>query len=320
MDTETQAGQPDTNGFEKLNQEFYAANPADYFGERLRLLALRAAKPSAVEAALGKELVWGGIRFVAEDVGAETTNSAVTVTSQFVALETQNLFHHTSEAVLRVFLAHELRGECPWIDMAALNNYRDYRAKRTELAQPSWPNERLKAVEYVFFGSEFPEDADGELVEVRDSIVRLIHLLARRGHDDANLYNSTKHGLTALGGMKSIQITIDDPGGADEELSPSISSVGHTATFLESERDKAAQETKWYRAVRWVQPQKTSGLIEMALVLLESIWSIARWRYVGAEHPGGIEYVDPAAIDRLLQMNEGGPVTNSRLLVATEPF
>lgn len=330
MDASTTADPADARDtLRLLNEEFYELSPAGYFRDRLHLLALRAVKPDGLAELMGTTLTWGGIRFVGDDVeDAQAAKEQTLASSRFVAIESQVLFHHAVEAVLRIFLGHEGLPACPWMEMAALRHFNKFRAKVDELAAPSWPAQRIEATELLIFGERLGPGAAQELIDARDSTIRIIQLLARRLNADSNLYNSAKHGLTVLGGQASIHFSLTAPSpelleavqAQETVAAPEVllGSSGHTATFLETEIDEATKERVWYRTKRWVRPEQTAALTEMALSTLDSIWNIARWRYIGADHPGGIETLNDEAIDAVLQMAEGGPVNRFRIEVARE--
>jgi hypothetical protein len=304
-------------GFTRLNREFYAADPSVYFLDRLMLLALRASKSDALRGLSEDGIKWGQIEFGAtkrapKNEGDPEDDDDAVDRSRYVVAESEILLHHVAEALIRMFLAHEDLSECPWIDMAELKLPGAFKGKLTELASGSWSQDRIDAVSDVFIGP-VPEVLPPELVERRDAGVRLLRMLANRLLDDANLYNSAKHGLSAVAGSGSISILTqggDHLAGAD----------GVNVTFLEPE-GKPKTGIDWYQTTQWVIPEQTAFLAYLTVRQMESLWKVARWRYLD-EHPeGGLPLVTNEALDLARDgFTRGGPIKSWRLKVAhTEP-
>jgi hypothetical protein len=53
----------------------------------------------------------------------------------FLITESQALYHHVSEALIRLFLAHSTLPPCPWIEVAALRNFGVFEQRAAELCQ-----------------------------------------------------------------------------------------------------------------------------------------------------------------------------------------
>src|SRR5690348_10436328 len=104
--------------FQRLNAEFYRASPHTYFRDRLQMLALRAVNPTVIDEAVGDEgITWGRLHLVADghpNASPETAAEREDAHSRFLVAESQVLLHHTAEALLRMYLAHETYPACPW--------------------------------------------------------------------------------------------------------------------------------------------------------------------------------------------------------------
>jgi hypothetical protein len=111
--------------YETLNESFYRAEPHEYFGTRVELLILAAAKPDVIFSAYQGGLVYGGLH-----VGGPGTkrnpDAAARERQQtaFVIAESSNLLHHVSETLLRFYLAHAPDAEgnlspCPSLEIAS---------------------------------------------------------------------------------------------------------------------------------------------------------------------------------------------------------
>ncbi len=122
-----------TENYAALNERFYEASPHEYFDQRLGLLLLAAGKPEEVE-----KLLQGGISFgqlglrATQDEAQHATESPETKQrkrERFITAEAEVLLHHASEALLRLYLAHEpvigadgppAIHPCPWLQIARL--------------------------------------------------------------------------------------------------------------------------------------------------------------------------------------------------------
>jgi len=192
--------------FYRLNEEFYSGNaPSTYFRDRLTLLALRAAKRDALADAAGDGILWGQLWIASDDQSNADMPEGYeeAAHTRFIATESQVLFHHTVEALLRMLLAHEGWPECPWLRIAAQKDPGAFRDAVAELAKSSWPEELTTRVAEVFMGGLL-EEPTPEWTEHRDNAIRLIRILAARLNDQSTLYNAAKHGLTMVGGTASI--------------------------------------------------------------------------------------------------------------------
>jgi hypothetical protein len=299
------------NQFQSLNQEFYAAKPGTYFRDRLKLLAVRAAPTEALAGLVADDLTWGPLRIVGDgsEVTEEDEQREKADRQRFLVTESQMLLHHVSESLLRMFLAHEGRPECPWLEMAALLDFNEFRAEVEALAKGSWPQERIDAVADVFLGG-VAVDPPEEWIEHRDTAVRLLRLLAQRLQGDKKLYNSAKHGLTCLAGEGSIQLYTQD-------WEPVIGAEGVNVVFLEREGTRKSGYT-WYQKTQWLNPEQAAWLAHLATVQMEALWTVARWRYLG-ETPDGLHLVKKEAIDAYRErFARGGAIQSWRQAVATE--
>jgi hypothetical protein len=278
--------------FHRLNREFYAGMPSAYFRDRLTLLAIRAARTDALDTLMDEGITWGQIRIGGQESEQGPQDNAAleaAARERFVVTESQILLHHASEALLRMFLAHEGQPECPWIEMASLLNFREFRASVAELAGGTWSAARLAEAAEVFIGF-VPDDPPAEWTLHRDAAVRLIRVLANHLSSDANLYNSAKHGLTSLAGTGSLTFVSE----SGEAL---LGADGVNVAFLEREGTKKSGFT-WFHNTKWVRPEKAGWLTHLAIVQMEALWAVAKWRYLGEAPPDGqIKMVTNEGID-----------------------
>ena len=317
--------------FYRLNEEFYSGNaPSTYFRDRLTLLALRAAKRDALADAAGDGILWGQLWIASDDQSNADMPEGYeeAAHTRFIATESQVLFHHTVEALLRMLLAHEGWPECPWLRIAAQKDPGAFRDAVAELAKSSWPEELTTRVAEVFMGGLL-EEPTPEWTEHRDNAIRLIRILAARLNDQSTLYNAAKHGLTMIGGTASIHFVPAAQNPEEPEFDPAAPSAqiiherglvganGINAVYLERE-GKAKTGYTWHHVTRWFSPQEAALLTHVALILMDALWTVAKVRYLDHAPPERMRWVNGAVLDALGKINRGGPVQTWRRQVATE--
>ena len=315
--------------FKRLNEEFYANNPSTYFRDRLQMLVLRAANPKLIDENITENTVWGQLRVTAvkpADDSPEAAAKAEAEHSRFLVTESEVILHHVAEALLRMYLAHEGAPECPWLEIAAMQVPRKFREELEELAATTWPEDRMKAAGWVFLGN-VPEDPSEEWVQLRDAAVRLLRALARRVNEDSQLYNSAKHGFTALGGSSSMFFLPADPTQPVPEFTAELIereavqfANGVSISFLERTGTRREGNVTWHHKTQWVNPERTAYLAQLAIIQMEALWTVARRRYVpDASHDDGVHLVTHEALDLLKKFDRsGGPGQSFRTTVATE--
>jgi hypothetical protein len=91
--------------------------------------------------------------------------------------------------------------------------------------------------------------------------------------DDANLYNAMKHGLGVSTGEVSLQL--DDM----------IVGAGDAVEFPESTPWKDDSRT-WSLCTQWIDVKESVALIYVACQMIESMWSVGKFRAIGGEPKG----------------------------------
>lgn len=308
--------------FRELNEEFYQARPGRYFSERLQLLALRAAKSAELAEVMGSDVTWGPLRLNAEASTSEGTADDHDPQS-FVVTESHILLHHAAETLLRLFLAHEENQACPWLETSGLLNFNRFRKKVDALAKSTWTEERVAAVAWVFLGGQ-PTNPSAEWEEHRDAAVRLLRTLARTVRDGKNLYNSAKHGLTALGSHGALHVLPEFPDGLPDlstaavEESAVLGVDGVNVSYLEREGDPEAGYS-WFHKTEWVSPERAAWLTHLAIIQMDALWTVARWHYLGERPPAQLSLVSTQALDALKGFSYGGDIRSWRVRIATQP-
>ena len=271
------------NLFERLNRQFYSSSPASYFRARFHMLFLLVGRPEALDALLAEGVEWEGLT-ARIDLAQQTTED-VRHQAAFVLTESQALFHHATEALIRLFIAHADLPACPWFEVASMRSPVQLRGAADELARAGWTARQRVQLEDVFLpgasASNVPEQKRG-----LEALERLMRSVAQRLNADANMYNSVKHGMTVVAGASSFGVLKDDG-------SPAFGTTGESVTFLESEFDE--EQRKWSQTTLWLDVRQTLWLTDLVIAQIEGLWQVARCRYLG-EELDGVRMVTPEAV------------------------
>lgn len=270
--------------FPELNRKFYSSNPAAYFRSRLHLLMLAAGATDEINELLAKGVHYE--KLLAQVDFTEPSDDERRVHQAFVITEAEALLHHVSEALLRLFFAHADSPHCPWLEVARLRNFSEFKA-RIELFRDQPPSVELSQQLATVFLGAVPAESDELRVAAVANIERLLRLLCARLLEDKNFYNAAKHGLAILAGNASIAMS-------DSEGNSVAGSKGASVTYLETRETDTGQ--KWHETTRWVSPRQAMWLATIATTQMVSLWAVAQARYTGVAIEG-VEAVTKEAVD-----------------------
>ncbi|VXB26324.1 hypothetical protein [Nocardioides sp. AX2bis] len=290
----------------RLNASFYDQDPTAYFRDRMSLLALRATRGPDLTDLMGFR--WGSL-LVGRDPAQRSPEEEAERTTRFVVAESQVLLHHAAEAAIRTFLAHASNADTPWLAMSALQNHREFRDRVAELAAPAAPDWVREGAGWALLGLA-PAAMDTDAEAVLAPSLRVLQALAQRVNGDANLYNSAKHGMTLLPGIESVALETEDG-------QPLVCADGTRVTYLERSATSRAEWT-WSQTTRWVSPQGAFSLTQLAVLLIEAVWRVARWRYVDVPL-GQVRLVDASLVDTVLSEFAAADTARLSLRIGTQP-
>lgn len=289
------AGQPDSAkpDWSQINRIFYDADPADYFEIRSTLLLLYAAHPDGFGDLLGGGLSYGAMTVTFPD--GSDDDETETVRAQFVATEAQILYHHTIEALLRMYLAHREPTGCPWIELASLRMPSTFKKHVEARFVEDVPDKEIwrDEIARTFLGRVYADLSEPRSRTAVESIEATLRVFAKDLLDDAHQYNAAKHGL-AVNPMPSIGLTIGNAsqGGPLHHAGPAFQILEYTG-----------EPRTWKMTTRWVDPEQTIAYQRIAVLLLRSVWSVGKVVYTDTEEATVFEM--PAAIYDLVP-KEGG--------------
>lgn len=273
-----------------MNRSFYGAAPYNYFRQRLTNIVLTAAAPNRLASLVSEGVALGEVTaYFMDDSESPLLDSHAR--DGYLALEATNLLHHCAETLLRLHLAHESLSICPWFEVANLTRFWEFRQMvRERFREGIRDNSDMARLCQVYFLVDDPGKitfAESGMAPSLDNINAYLTYFAGLILDEASVYNSSKHGFA----IRSQDVAF--------EMVDVFKKSGPAVICLERQEDKT-----WRRVVRWVDVEQHLKLIEVACLLMEQLWLIAKARYLG-EIPE--------------QLNPFGEPTLKSILFATGP-
>ena len=267
--------------FGSLNESFYHAEPSEYLVQRLWSLAASldpAAQPSRVQ--------FGQFSMAWEPEDILNDNKAMT----YVALESMVLLHHAAESMLRLYMAHAHRNPCPWVEIAKLRNFAEFKRRlarlRDSLSEPEVMNDLKEVFMWAHEPAAFPEVPEHVRASNQAGLRLMIEYAVSVLLEDAPVYNAAKHGIAVLSGDVKM------------ELGDVLRVGGPSLTTLEEIEVDGAR--KWAKRTRWVHPTKSLTTTFVISNMIRSLWESARGHYLGRGDPSKLYPLDEAQIRKLL--------------------
>lgn len=279
----------------RLNDEFYAADPAYYFERRMALLALDAAAGEELEERLAEGVQLEHLRVKLElsetpsdgkanepevpDAGAWTSPQGRR--RLYFLVEAEMLLHHLAETTLRYYFGHLERPACPWIEIA---NRTPGEFKRRLKAEARLPEHELRErVRDVYYGGVTAAELriDKRTLDAHLDAAARLHVALRRLCLRDACYNAAKHGLAVLGGGSIGQLHL----GQITEQPPALESKGLQLTYPRLLRDTKKDPFRWWEVAEWIDPEQYLAIVHLGALLLGNLWDVAAHRYIGRAEP-----------------------------------
>lgn len=197
---------------------------------------------------------------------------------RFAIAESQVLLHHAAETLLRLYLGHEGLPPCPWLEIVRVRTPGQFKSLLNKRFEGNLDiEERRRRVAAAFHGSASRESFNPVPPEEKwnaanDNVEAFLGHFARLVVEDSGLYNSAKHGLTILVGERSMSL-------GDGKV---VSAAGKAVSYLDMRREGPGAP-RWAMATSWAEVDRSLGFVQMATLLIDTLWSVARARYVA--HP-----------------------------------
>jgi hypothetical protein len=270
----------DPRQFPRINDQFYKAEPADYFESRIRMMVLLAGNPTAVRDLFRQGVKLGELAMIDDGSDPETTDASI---DHYAAAEAELVGHHVGETLLRLYLAHEFRGRktppaCPRLEMARLRSGSDFTERiRQRFLRKKARSEEVadrRAIARVFhmteerseFGNTGPTDEQWN--ESIDFHALYLEHFAKQFVDDGPLYNSAKHGLA-----------LSHEDAASVSLGNIVGRKGPAIRFLDMRRRAGDPIPRWSDVLHWVQVDRQAAIALIGVAEIRALWRAARMRY-----------------------------------------
>lgn len=265
----------DAADLKRLNEAFYLRDPHVYFQRRLALLLVSEAVPSGLGSLLDEHNGYKGLGQTLNSLQPTLDPEALAAAKAgrfFATVEGVVLFHHVAEALIRLVFAHEGRPNCPWARMVENRSVGDFaRQVRTEICDPSLEVVVTKLTPVLLLHEPGEPDPQVPEVAVRNTVA-IIRRIATLFLEETELYNSCKHGMsTAIGGtIMSVHLP----------LGVVVEASGGTLQYLRWAAETADGKGSLESVITWPDVEEHLALTYIATRLMQSIWSLARARYV----------------------------------------
>lgn len=281
--------------FPELNEAFYATKPWEYFNYRNHLLMLAAGAGDRLVEVAEDGVTYKGMTYQEKPGGEDEDGDQAKVAKEnFVISDSEALLHHASETLLRLYLAHEGLKPCPWLELARVRTPGQLKQMLEDrfLEDLSAADRRARVAPVFFGGTDRsklrPDPPEEDWNKGLDNIESFLGHFARH-FLDADVYNALKHGLAVRPGDAATRV---DDGALLKADGPAIEYL--------SLRNGADGHRRWHRSTSWIQPDHSMALIYLASRLMDSIWRIARLRYLN-EHPDGLDLWTTPAYGEVMQ-------------------
>lgn len=286
-----------------LNSTFYQKNgPAEYILMRLYNLVIVGGAYSAHKDILIKGVEYADcrIRLKSDDelTDDEASQSDTAFREHFLRIESHHLKHLAIETLIRLFLGHRDKPRCPWLEISRVTNPAEFKkAVRRHIVNASPADLQTDVMETVLGVSPFANSTVEEQREIGHNLATLLRSFTEDWLAEANSYNATKHGLTAV------------PGDAHFALGPQgeeLTALGYGDSLTHLTYDKWRDNKRvWSHTVRWIRIKQAIATIANSQLMIKSLWSVARVCY-GIETTGTVYYLPPSvfSIDDLYSMDE----------------
>lgn len=268
-------GQPDVH-IQRFNESFYRSDPADYLLTRFQLLMLAGSRQSELARLLAKGVEFGGMTIGPTESATDDEMLPVDdCLDPFLTIESQQLLHHASETVLRLFIVHGTQAAVPWVEMSSQRSPKEFKEQICLEFVENSPSPDL--IGYVCLGNSRcpPEKVSSDWDGAIDGITAFLRTFAVHILEEANLYNAIKHGLGVTAGDAVATI-----GGQQLGFGTSVE-YPESDTWNEGSRP-------WSLTTRWIDLTQSLGLTTVAIEMIGSIWKLGRYRHLGGTAAGNL--------------------------------
>ena len=298
--------------FDSLNRLYYQEDgPAEFISMRLYSLCLIGGEYETVKELLVKGVEYAGFPLQlepAQDATPELEQQDKAFHEHFLRIEAHHLKHLAIEALLRLFLGHMGLPPCPWWEISRNSVPGRFKDEVERHIVAALRSELQSHVAEVFLA--LPRDLDSLSEEDQDvslNLATFLRVFAGDWLDEAKSYNATKHGLTAVPGAAELHLGLT---GEQQRRVGYGDSLSHLSAGEWTDGERV-----WSVTTRWIEIEQALATIGVVTRMLESLWSVARWRY-GITGGGSRSAMSSSqfSVDDLRTKGSGSAMKSSRTL------
>jgi hypothetical protein len=206
------------------------------------------------------------------------------------------ILHHAAEMLLRLFFAHVDKPDCPWLGMASLVLFSEFKEKVNQSLSEGFDRATLAE---IFLGGSSPEDAciamsAEDFADAIDGLDLLLRHCSERLLSESFLYNSIKHGLSTVALDETTQIA------RREEGETVVGHKGPMFAYMHRWRQPGANRGagEWFVSMKGASTERDLGLSILMARAVESLWDVARRRYTGKS--GWIRHIKKSVVELVI--------------------
>lgn len=289
--------------YDDLNRQFYHEDgPGEFLLMRFHALCVIGGAYK-----LFKDILAEGVKFAGstlslvdstDDADSTEIESDRAFQQHYLRIETHHLKHLAIETLLRLFLGHKDSPECPWFEISKEFNFRKFKETVDTLIVNDWRDTLQSDVAFVFLGhSGDLTTASEEVLNYSSNLARFLRLFAGDWLQEANSYNATKHGLTAVPGEANLSIRVSPDRMVEIAYGDRLAHLS-TKGWSDGRRD-------WAVTTRWIRKEHAVPSIYVTIQMLRALWKVARVRYGISEDSGSLELPSPDFTPEKLGEMEG---------------
>jgi hypothetical protein len=276
--------------FQELNFSFYEEEPGEFITMRIEVLSLMLCNEPQLAPAYAAERSIKGVQIEG------TAPPGSEKRSRYLHTEAVMIFHHAAEMLLRLFFAHADNPDCPWLGMASLVSFSEFKDKVNQSLSDGFDRTQLAE---IFLGSSSPDGAciamsSEDFAHAIDGLELLLRHCSERLLSESFLYNSIKHGLSTVALDEATQI-------ARREGSETV--IGHKGpmfAYMHRWRQPGANRDvgEWFVSMKGASTERDLGLAILMARAVESLWDVASRRYTGKS--GWIRHIKKSVVELVI--------------------
>jgi hypothetical protein len=284
--------------YPRLNEQFYAMKPHEYLDRRLDslILSVNETERETIQRLWAKGFSYKGVSALKE---REETAAEL---DTYATMESTVLAHHASETLLRLYFAHQHREACPWVAMASLTNFREFKQQVQTLVTElrAHDSDRVADLQEVMIGTSNPallaEMTNEVWEDATEALERLVINAAHRFLNDAHVYNAAKHGLAFHASEVGLSF------GAEDSNGTGFSHEGLALTYLEM--GPPSDERRWQLTTQWMDPTQNIAITGLLIKQIKQLWESAQMNRHLATKRTRVWLATRAQVDTAFQLRQ----------------